>query len=304
MSMSENNKQNAKHYYLNKNYISDPLPFGSFRLFQIGRLYCTGDTVVDKHAHIDWFELTIVTHGRGTIVTNDVEIPVRQGDIYLSFPCDFHAILSDKSEPLRYDFFSFKTEDATFSEELSKIMQAHIHPDSRIVKDDVIASLVSGAIAELDRGDRYLNEMIEASCTQILIRLLRAFSGNGDGEHPRSGATEAEALCYRLMNYIDTHIYTLTGLDELAEATNYNYSYLSSLFHKTTSGMLTDYYRRRRLETARLLIDEGGLSITEISSLLRYSSIYTFSRAFKEFYGLAPSQYKRSLSERKDKIKA
>lgn len=302
--MSENNKQNAKHYYLNKNYISDPLPFGSFRLFQIGRLYCTGDTVVDKHAHIDWFELTIVTHGRGTIVTNDVEIPVRQGDIYLSFPCDFHAILSDKSEPLRYDFFSFKTEDATFSEELSKIMQAHIHPDSRIVKDDVIASLVSGAIAELDRGDRYLNEMIEASCTQILIRLLRAFSGNGDGEHPRSGATEAEALCYRLMNYIDTHIYTLTGLDELAEATNYNYSYLSSLFHKTTSGMLTDYYRRRRLETARLLIDEGGLSITEISSLLRYSSIYTFSRAFKEFYGLAPSQYKRSLSERKDKIKA
>ena len=302
--MSENNKQNAKHYYLNKNYISDPLPFGSFRLFQIGRLYCTGDTVVDKHAHIDWFELTIVTHGRGTIVTNDVEIPVRQGDIYLSFPCDFHAILSDKSEPLRYDFFSFKTEDATFSEELSKIMQAHIHPDSRIVKDDVIASLVSGAIAELDRGDRYLNEMIEASCTQLLIRLLRAFSGNGDGEHPRSGATEAEALCYRLMNYIDTHIYTLTGLDELAEATNYNYSYLSSLFHKTTSGMLTDYYRRRRLETARLLIDEGGLSITEISSLLRYSSIYTFSRAFKEFYGLAPSQYKRSLSERKDKIKA
>ena len=302
--MSENNKQNAKHYYLNKNYISDPLPFGSFRLFQIGRLYCTGDTVVDKHAHIDWFELTIVTHGRGTIVTNDVEIPVRQGDIYLSFPCDFHAILSDKSEPLRYDFFSFKTEDATFSEELSKIMQAHIHPDSRIVKDDVIASLVSGAIAELDRGDRYLNEMIEASCTQLLIRLLRAFSGNGDGEHPRSGATEAEALCYRLMNYIDTHIYTLTSLDELAEATNYNYSYLSSLFHKTTSGMLTDYYRRRRLETARLLIDEGGLSITEISSLLRYSSIYTFSRAFKEFYGLAPSQYKRSLSERKDKIKA
>lgn len=302
--MSENNKQRAKHYYLNKNYISDPRPFGSFRLFQIGRLYCTGDTVVDKHAHIDWFELTIVTHGKGTVVTNDVEIPVKQGDIYLSFPCDFHAIISDRSEPLRYDFFSFKTEDATFSEELAMIMETHIQPDRRIIRDDIITSLVSGAIAELDREDRYLHEMIEASCTQILIRLLRAFRGVGDGEHPKSGATEAEALCYRLMNYIDTHIYTLTSLGELAEATNYNYSYLSSLFRKTTSGMLTDYYRRRRLETARLLIDEGSLSITEISSLLRYSSIYTFSRAFKEFYGIAPSQYKRSLSERKDKIEA
>lgn len=289
--MSEN--KNEKHYYLNRNYISNPLHFGSFRLFQIGRLYCTGQTVVDKHAHIDWFELTIVTHGKGTVITNDVEIPVKQGDIYLSFPCDFHAITSNKDEPLRYDFFSFKTEDVSLSEALIQLMETHIHPGMRIVRDDVIASLVSGAIAEIDRDDGYTERMIEASCTQILVRLLRAFSDRGITEHQRSNASEAEALCYRLMNYIDTHIYTLSSLEELAEMTNYNYSYLSSLFHKTTSGMLTDYYRKRRLETARLLIEEGALKINEIASLLRYSSIYTFSRAFKDFFGVSPSQYKR-----------
>ena len=289
--MSEN--KNEKHYYLNRNYISNPLSFGSFRLFQIGRLYCTGQTVVDKHAHIDWFELTIVTHGKGTVITNDVEIPVKQGDIYLSFPCDFHAITSNKDEPLRYDFFSFKTEDVSLSEALIQLMETHIHPGMRIVRDDVIASLVSGAIAEIDRDDGYTERMIEASCTQILVRLLRAFSDRGITEHQRSNASEAEALCYRLMNYIDTHRYTLSSLEELAEMTNYNYSYLSSLFHKTTSGMLTDYYRKRRLETARLLIEEGALKINEIASLLRYSSIYTFSRAFKDFFGVSPSQYKR-----------
>lgn len=294
--MPDTSKQESKHYYLNRNYITDPLAFGPYRLFQIGRLYCTADTVVDKHAHIDWFELTIVTGGKGTVITNDVQIPVKQGDIYLSFPCDFHAILSDKSEPLRYDFFSFKTEEASFSEELNRIMESHVHPDCRIVRDDVIASLVSGAIAEIDRDDRYTREMLEASFTQILVRIIRSFS-SGDTEHARSSVTEAEALCYRLMNYIDTHIYTMTSLEELAVATNYNYSYLSSLFHKTTSAMLTDYYRRRRLETARLLIDEGGLSITEISALLRYSSIYTFSRAFKEFFGLSPSQYRKNIKQ-------
>ena len=290
MDKTENNVKT--HYHFDKAYITDPLAFGSFRLYQIGRLYCTDKTVVDKHAHIDWFELTIVTHGKGTVITNDVEIPVRQGDIYLSFPCDFHAIVSDKVEPLRYDFFSFRTEDVSFSEDLAHLIETHIRPDCRIIRDDLIPSLVSGAIAELDRDGKYASEMIEASFTQILIRLLRAFSDRGGG-HARSSTTEAEALCYRLMNYIDTHIYTMTGLEELAEVTNYNYSYLSSLFHKTTSGMLTDYYRRRRLETARLLLDEGALSITEISSLLRYSSIYTFSRAFKEYYGIPPSQYKR-----------
>lgn len=293
--MSKMAGKESKHYYLNRNYITDPIKFGSFRLYQIGRLYCTADTVVDKHAHIDWYELTIVTQGKGTVITNDVEIPVRQGDIYLSFPCDFHAIVSDRTDPLRYDFFSFKTEDTELWEALIRVMETHARPDVRTVRDDVIASLVSGAIAELDRDDRYTAEMLKASFTQILVRLLRHFESGTETEHARYSVTEAEALCYRLMNYIDTHIYTMTSLEELAEVTNYNYSYLSSLFHKTTSGMLTDYYRRRRLETARLLIEEGGLNITEIASLLRYSSIYTFSRAFKEYFNLSPSQYRKSI---------
>lgn len=294
--MSEARDQESKHYHLNRNYIADPISFGSFRLYQIGRMYCTPKTVVDKHAHIDWFELTVVTGGRGTVITNDVHIPVKSGDIYLSFPCDFHALVSDRTEPLRYDFFAFKTEDTVFSDELARIMETHIRPECRTVRDDVIASLVSGAIGELDRDDKYTKDMLEASCTQIMIRLIRAFRDE-DTEHARSSATEAEALCYRLMNYIDTHIYTITSLEELATVTNYNYSYLSSLFHKTTSGMITDYYRRRRLETARLLIEEGGLSITEIATLLRYSSIYTFSRAFKEHFGLSPAQYRKGLKQ-------
>ena len=294
--MSEVRDQESKHYHHNKNYISDPMSIGSFRLYQIGRMYCTPRTVVDKHAHIDWFELTIVTGGRGTVITNDVEIPVKSGDIYLSFPCDFHALISDRTEPLRYDFFAFKTVDPELSDELARIMETHIRPERRTVRDDVIASLVSGAIGEIDRDDSYTEDMLKASFTQIVIRLVRAFR-DGDPEHTRSSATEAEALCYRLMNYIDTHIYTISSLEELAEVTNYNYSYLSSLFHKTTSGMLTDYYRRRRLETARLLIEEGGHSITDIATLLRYSSIYTFSRAFKEYFSLSPSQYRRALKQ-------
>lgn len=281
-------------YHLDRHYISDPLPVGSFRLFQIGRLYSTAQTVVDKHAHINWFELTIVTHGRGTVYTNDVGIPVRQGDIYLSFPCDFHEIVSDPSAPLQFDFFSFSTDHPSFAEDLEQIVQSHMSPDCRILRDEAIAALVGYAIAELDQENRYGEELLESLFTQILIRLIRGFLCDRNVPSPRTNTTEPEALCYRLMHYIDTHLYTMTGLEELADATNYNYSYLSSLFRRTTAGTLTDYYRRRRLETARLLISENELNITQIASLLHYSSIYTFSRAFKDEYGLSPAQYRKA----------
>ena len=52
------------------------------------------------------------------------------------------------------------------------------------------------------------------------------------------------------MNYIDTHVYSMTGLSELGSVFSYNYSYLSTTFHSTTGRTLNDYYRSRKLEVA------------------------------------------------------
>lgn len=285
----------AKYYHLDQHYMTQPLRFGHCRLFQIGRLYCTEKTVIEKHAHINWFEITLVTGGRGVVYTNEVGSAVRRGDIYLSFPCDFHAITPDADDPLKYDFFAFGTDDEALSADLDHIMQTHASAEDRIIRDERIAALVGEAIAEIHESEPYSQALLTAIFTQILIRVVRGFLYHTPP--PRTNVTEPQALCYRLMNYMDTHIYTMTGLDELARATNYNYSYLSSLFKKTTSGTLADYYRNRRLETARLLILENEMKISQIAELLNYSSIYTFSRAFKDHYGLSPEQYKRACDK-------
>ena len=93
------------------------------------------------------------------------------------------------------------------------------------------------------------------------------------------------------MNYIDTHIYSLKNLDELCEVFDYSYGYLSAIYKKTTSNTLSGYFREKRLDSARLLLLENRLTITEISELLNYTSVYSFSKAFKEYYGLSPKNY-------------
>lgn len=285
-------KDSDKKYHLNKSYLASPLVFGSCRLYQIGRLYCTENTVVSKHAHINWFELTIVTEGKGTVYTDDVGIPVRRGDIYLSFPCDFHGIVSDPGDPLKYDFFAFSTDQPEWAADLEQIVQTHRAADRRLLRDDTVSSLIAGAIAEVDHNERYAPALLEAIFTQVIVRLIRGFlDQNPGGSH--GAVTDSQALCYRLMNYIDTHIYTMTGLQELSELTNYNYSYLSALFRRVTGSTLAEYHRNRRLEAAKLLIAENELSITHIADLLNYSSIYTFSRAFKDQYGISPEQYRK-----------
>jgi AraC-like DNA-binding protein len=92
------------------------------------------------------------------------------------------------------------------------------------------------------------------------------------------------------MNYVDSHIYTLKSLKELGVLTGYNYNYASNVFKAVTGETLLNYYRSKRLKTARLLLNEGKLSVSELSTLLNYSSVYAFSRAFKDKYGVSPTK--------------
>lgn len=285
-------KDTDKRYHLDKSYVKDPLCFGSTRLFQIGRLYCSRGMVVGTHSHLNWFELTIATAGKGTVLTNGVSVPIARGDIYLSFPGDFHGILSDKEEPLEYDFFAFNTEDPSLMAELEELSGRATAADRRVFRDERVRYLVAQAIAEVGGGEAYAKDILRAAFEQILLYILRDFRTLSPVRHT-AGVGKQEELCYQMMHYIDTHIYTMQSLSELSEAMRYHYSYLSDLFRKVTSETLLHYYRSRRLEAARLLLGEGILSVSEVAELLHYASIYTFSRSFKEAYGISPSGYRR-----------
>ena len=279
-------------YHINKSYMQNPLKFGSIYMFQIGRRFCDSETVVDTHVHTDLFELTVVTDGRGVVTTNGVAVPVERGDIYLSFPCDAHKIVSDAEKTLKYDFFAFHSEHAVFKKELEHIAQTYYSANTRKFHDERVRTLVSNAIAEFYQENRYSEEILAAILQQILIYVIRDFQEVVPEKYPDT-VTHAEALCYKLMNYIDTHIYSLKHLEELAEITDYSYGYLSTMFKKTTSNTLSDYYHEKKLEAARMLISEDKFKIIEIAEMLNYASVYAFSKAFTNRYGVSPRKYKQ-----------
>jgi AraC-like DNA-binding protein len=51
-----------------------------------------------------------------------------------------------------------------------------------------------------------------------------------------------------------------------------------------------DFYQGQRMEHAKYLLYEKGLSVTEVSSMLGYSSISHFSTAFKNHTGIKPCE--------------
>ena len=280
-------------FHLDKSFIKNPIKFSDIYLVQIGRLYFEPGDNMHLHSHKSFYELTIITDGEGEVITNGVPSPVKRGDIYLSLPRDMHEIHSSVTAPMKYDFYSFYTENDEYAAALDSAT-SYLSPEERVFSDERISALVCDAIMEFIENEKFSNDLLYSIFKQIMIYIIRNIKRS---EHKRSrSATAAESICYKIMNYIDTHVYTIRSLEEVANALNYNYSYLSSLFKSTTGNTLFSYYENKRLEIARELLTDGSQSVTEIADLLGYSSLYSFSRAFKESFGESPKKYMRAIS--------
>ena len=277
--------ESKTRYHLNHHYIYNPLRFNGVNLLQLGRRYCESTGVIAAHPHLNWFELTVVTNGKGTVITNGESTVVQSGDIYLSFPCDVHEIRADQQSKLEYDFLAFYSEDEPWKSELKTIMQHQRGGDSRVFQDEKISLLINYAITEFSVEKQQFTESALTNILQLLLTyLVRDFN---NVKQNSANVSSAEILCYQLMNYIDTHVYSIERLCEVTQKFNYNYGYLSGVFKKTTGKTLNEYFLHRKMETAKALVLEKKKKISEIAEMLHYS-LYSFSKAFKVKYGLSP----------------
>jgi AraC-like DNA-binding protein len=79
-------------------------------------------------------------------------------------------------------------------------------------------------------------------------------------------------------------------IKELSRKVAINECYLKKRFKEMFGTTIFDFYQSQRMEHAKYLLYEKGLSVTEVSMLLGYSSISHFSTAFKKHTGLKPCE--------------
>lgn len=282
-----------RHFLIDNNYVHAPLRFGEITLIQLGRRYSRPSALIET-VHADYFELTVVLSGKGRIRTADTEVEVSKGDIHLAGPHELHAIKPNSEEPVRYDFFAFHPENEEVYRLLKEALQSRPTAGERIFRSESIPPLIASGIRELQTRSYGWESLLEHLFAQITVYLVRAFLPS-IAQKSLLDVTDSQILCYQAMNYIDTHLDRLHYLSEVAEAFNYNYSYLSDLFHRVTGQTMNEYLSDGRLAACRAELEKGSLSVGAIAEKWNYPSLSSFSRAFKHRFGVSPTQYRREL---------
>ena len=79
-------------------------------------------------------------------------------------------------------------------------------------------------------------------------------------------------------------------IKELSRKVAMNECYLKKGFKEMYGTTIFDFFQSQRMEHAKYLLYEKGLTVTEVSASLGYSSISHFSTAFKKHTGIKPCE--------------
>jgi AraC-like DNA-binding protein len=103
-------------------------------------------------------------------------------------------------------------------------------------------------------------------------------------------------LIRNVINTIDFNLQEPLGLKFLAEKFNVNPSNLSTQFKQEKGMTLTDYINTKRMEYAVSLLRSSGNYIQDVAERCGFLDISYFSRLFKRYYGLSPSDFRKANS--------
>lgn len=107
-------------------------------------------------------------------------------------------------------------------------------------------------------------------------------------------SSQSNRIVENTRQYIDQH-YRQKGLTihDVAKNNHVSPNYLSYLFKKYTGSSLWEYVVKLRMEESRALILNTDLRRYEIAERVGYESPEHFSKIFKKYYGVSPSELKK-----------
>ncbi len=104
-------------------------------------------------------------------------------------------------------------------------------------------------------------------------------------------------LMKNAVEYLERHYNEPVTLNDVAETLYVSTYYLSRMFKKELNKNFVDYLNEIRINRAKELLKDVRYKTYEIADAIGISDAHYFSRLFKKYVGITPTEYKDSLNQ-------
>lgn len=226
------------------------------------------------------YKMHYVCSGQGLLHTTGKITPLREGDIFFTFPASPFKI--ESQDNFTYMYISFIGSRGNMIMDQLKVSQKNFifHNAQRV--------------HELWKEGLTVHPHLSDLMSESL--LLYTFAYLGENMVPPKTGEKSNDVVKRIKKCIDDN-FTSTdfSIDHISRELSYNKKYISHIFKKEMGVSIIEYINTIRIQTACTMMEQNFTSVSDIANKCGYADPQYFSRIFKQKMGVSPLAYIKKL---------
>lgn len=245
----------------------------------------------DYHAGprmVPYYSLHFVKSGAVELHDGQQTAVLHKGDVFCLFPNRTYTYrIHPCPDKLRMGWIAFQGEQAALILDSVPMNAALPYAHKKMTREFLLTfEQLLHAGTGVSMQDR-LNRSILSY--RLLSQLLPAESEQSIPGKPDQWIEDSK-------NYMDTHYTEDITVQDTAAYVGIHRSYFSKMFTERVGTTPTLYLKRLKMDKSLLMLQQGH-SVLETALSLGYSDTASFSRAFRRYFGSAPTRYYQNKLE-------
>ncbi|WP_138494594.1 AraC family transcriptional regulator [Paenibacillus pinistramenti] len=259
-----------------------------------------GGEMFPPHWH-EHLEVLYFTKGEAVIECNSVPVQVRPGDVLMLNSNDLHQgrALSERVEyyALIADLSLLKSPspDALEIKFIAPVAQNRLLFSHLIREDGAVRAVLEDIVQEFAEMKLGYELSVKAAIFKLLALLVRNYAvaapKTSSGENTRRRNLERFDPIFA---YIEANYLGEISAAELARLAGLSRFHFSRLFSELTGRTVTEYVNQLRIFKSEELLRSTGMTVSEIALATGYQDLSYFSRTFKRYKNVSPSEFRTS----------
>ncbi|MEK3823521.1 MULTISPECIES: helix-turn-helix domain-containing protein [Paenibacillus] len=272
----------------------------SFQLMGLHARKADSNWTYPSHEH-SMYEIHWMMEGQMSMVINGKLNQQSKGDLLFIRPGITHACTGAGPEGFTYFSVHFSVHDTSFCRELNRSKDTYYPATSNLAMamSPILSTLYDLSTEHLSESLSSSKQMkVHAAVFELLGSLVGQLSENASVTVSRK-----EAIAHKIAEYIEDSVRYIhlhseiqetdrTWIQDIAKSLNLSTSQVNRIFREVYGQAPRKYLSETLLNEAQRLLKQTDLNIDHIAMMLGYKTNAHFSRQFKRWTGIAPSEFR------------